>query len=120
MMDDFKIGDAVRLRMGGITELPLVIRSMKDSICLCVSECGNWSSWEADYSLELVNRPDPQADIKQAIREVLLSDEFIDAFTKKAFSTKLWAGLNYKPVSASDLAMWRMSEPVKEATNDPA
>ena len=89
MMDDFKIGDAVRLRMGGITELPLVIRSMKDSICLCVSECGNWSSWEADYSLELVNRPDPQADIKQAIREVLLSEEFMKAFAAAWMKTPI-------------------------------
>ena len=89
MMADFKIGDVVRLRMGGITELPLVIRSMKDSICLCVSECGNWSSWEADYSLELVNRPDPQADLKQAIRDVLLSEEFMKAFAAAWMKTPI-------------------------------
>ena len=121
-MTDFKIGDAVRLRMGGITELPLVIRSIKDSICLCVSECGNWSSWEADYSLELVNRPDPQADLKQAICEVLLSDEFLKAFAAAWMKTPIPMAT---PPTKRDqeliesLRDYPFGEPSTEATNDP-
>ena len=88
-MTDFKIGDVVRLKKDGITKLPLVIRSIKDSFCLCVSECGSFTSWQADYSLELVHRPDPQADIKQAIRKVLLGDEFMKAFAAAWMKTPL-------------------------------
>ena len=58
----------------------LIVRSKLNGFILCVSECGSRICWQTDCGLELVNRPDPQADIKQAIREVLLSDEFMTKF----------------------------------------
>ena len=113
MMADFKIGDVVRLKKDEPERLNLVLVKFDGQGAFGVSECGRRRTWAAFEDCELVHRPDPQADLKQAIREVLLSDEFMKAFTKKAFSTKLSAGLNYKPVSAADLAMWRMSEPTE-------
>ena len=88
-MTDFKIGDVVRMIDDAGTPEVLVVRSKLNGIILCVSECGSRACWEADYSLELVNRPDPQSDIKQAIREVLLSDEFMAAFAAAWMKTPL-------------------------------
>ena len=88
-MTEFKVGDAVRIIDDASTPEVLVVRSNQNGTILCVSECGSRTCWEADYSLELVNRPDPQADLKQAIREVLLSDEFMKAFSAAWMKTPL-------------------------------
>ena len=81
-MTDFKIGDVVRLKTDGPEREKLIVRDFDttDGQMLCRSECSQRIIWASPYSCELVHRPDPQADIKQAIREVLLSEEFMKAF----------------------------------------
>ena len=88
-MTDFKVGDVVRVIDDASTPEALVVRSNQKGFILCVSECGERACWEADYSLELVHRPDPLADIKQTIREVLLSDKFMRAFAAAWMKTPL-------------------------------
>lgn len=99
-MTDFKIGDVVRLKDDSPARVDLIVRGLftkvlheSDREAFCVSDCGQRILWARFDQLELVNRPDPQADLKQAIREVLLSDEFIEAFTKKAFGAKVEVAL---------------------------
>ena len=85
-MTNFKIGDVVRLKSDNDEKPNSVVRSIYldsekvSSEAFCVSECGKRIFWALSSNLELVNRPDPQADLKQAIREVLLSEEFMAAF----------------------------------------
>jgi hypothetical protein len=79
-MTKFKIGNVVRLKTDSPERLRLIVRSI-DSDCLeCTSECERRRVISHGDNFELVERPDPQADMKQAIREVLLSDEFMTAF----------------------------------------
>jgi uncharacterized protein YodC (DUF2158 family) len=81
-MKEFKIGDVVRLKTDGPGKLSLTLKCFDatDGTVLCKSECSRRTTWVETRELELVHRPDPQADIKQAIRDVLLSDEFMTAF----------------------------------------
>ena len=81
-MTDFKIGDVVRLKTDGPDKLSLTLRCFDatDGTVLCTSECSRRITRVKTWELDLINRPDPQADIKQAIREVLLSDEFLAKF----------------------------------------
>ena len=81
-MTDFKIGDVVRLKTDGPERLQMIVRDRDatDGQILCRSECSQRIIWASPYSCELVHRPDPQAELIQAIREVLLSDEFMAAF----------------------------------------
>ena len=95
-MTDFKIGDVVRVRDDSLTRLDVIIRGLftkvfheSDREAFCVSDCGQRIFWAKFDQIELVNRPDPQADIKQAIREVLLSDEFMEAFAAAWMRTPL-------------------------------
>jgi hypothetical protein len=59
----------------------------------------------------------------QAIREVLLSDEFMTKFAAAWMKTPLPISMQYESrheiINAKDLAMWGISEPATEATNDP-
>ena len=83
----FNVGDKVRLKQDDKDELPLIVRAVKDSnLCLCISNCGNRRLWCCDLELELI---ETQADLKQAIREVLLDDEFLAAFAKAWQKTPL-------------------------------
>ena len=111
-MTDFKIGDVVRLKKGAPETLRLVIRGIDPAngthVFLCISECGLRIRWSAIEEMELVNRPDPQADLKQAIREVLLGDEFLKAFAAAWMKT---------PIPIQEFAS---CEPSTEATDDPA
>ena len=90
-MTQFKIGDVVRLKTDGPDKLSLTLRcfDLTDGTVLCMSECSRRITWVKTWELELVNRPDPQADIKQAIREVLLSDEFLTKFAAAFIKTPL-------------------------------
>ena len=88
-MTKFKIGDAVRIIDDASTPDVLVVRKNDNGVILCVSECGCRACWEVDYSLELVNRPDPQADLIQAIREVLLSGDFMTKFAAAWMKTPI-------------------------------
>jgi hypothetical protein len=90
-MTDFKIGDVVRLKTDGPDKLSLTLRcfDLTDGTVLCMSECSRRITWVKTWELELVNRPDPQADIKQAIREVLLSDEFMTKFAAAWMKTPI-------------------------------
>ena len=96
-MTEFKVGDAVRIIDDASTPEVLVVRANQNGTILCVSECGSRTCWQADYSLELVNRPDPQADLIQAIREVLLSDEFMKAFSAAWMKTPLPIAMPCEP-----------------------
>ena len=95
-MTDFKIGDVVRVRDDSLTRLDVIVRGLftkvlheNDREAFCVSDCGQRIFWAKFDQLELVNRPDPQADLKQAIREVLLSGEFLGAFAAAWMKTPL-------------------------------
>ena len=94
-MTEFEIGDVVRLKSDDESDLDVVVRGNTRGILLCVSECGNRvvRSW-AD-KVVLVHRPDPHADIKQAIREVLLSDDFMKAFAAAWMKTPLPLAMQY-------------------------
>ena len=89
----YNVGDKVRLKLDAKDDTPLVIRAIKDAnLFLCVSSCGNRRLWCCEFELELV---ETQTDIKQAIRELLLSDEFLAAFAK--------AWLKTPPINESEL-----------------
>ena len=111
-MTEFKIGDVVRLKTDGPDKLKLIVRDRDatDGQILCRSECSQRIIWASPYSCELVHRPDPQADLKQAIREVLLSDEFMTKFAA-AFIKTPWP-------MAMPCDNFNFIEPI-EATNDP-
>ena len=79
-MTRFKIGDVVRLKTDEPGRLPLIVRDVEGDFLHCSSECERRRTTVHFPDAELVNRPDPQADLKQAIREVLLSEEFMAAF----------------------------------------
>ena len=110
-MKEFKVGDVVRLKKEKADSLKLVIRGVDTTnrirSYLCVSKCGQRISWAAFDEMQLVSRPDPQADLKQAIREVLLSDEFMLAFVIKFYGIK---------AEYADYA----KRPTTEPTHDPA
>ena len=79
-MTEFKIGDVVRLKTDEPGRLPLIVRDVEGDFLHCSSECERRRTTVHFPDAELVHRPDPQADLIQAIREVLLSDEFMTAF----------------------------------------
>ena len=130
-MTDFKIGDVVRLKDDSFTRLDLIVRGLftkvlheSDREAFCVSDCGQRILWAKFDQLELVNRPDPQADLKQAIREVLLSEEFMAAFAAAWMKTPLpylhdvsFGNLKPGETLIGDY-VW-LGEPATEATNDP-
>ena len=90
-MTEFNIGDVVRLKTDGPDTLPLIVKEFggDGKWAYCESKCLNMRGWEKLGDIELVNRPDPQADLKQAIREVLLSDEFMKAFAAALMKTPI-------------------------------
>jgi hypothetical protein len=79
-MTKFEIGDVVRLKTDSPKRLKLIVRSIDSDRLECTSECERRRVISHGDDFELVERPDPQADMKQAIREVLLSDEFMTTF----------------------------------------
>jgi len=85
-MTKFEIGDVVRLKTDSPKRLKLIVRSIDSDRLECTSECERRRVISHGDDFELVERPDPQADMKQAIREVLLSDEFMTAFAAAFFS----------------------------------
>ena len=94
-MTDFKIGDVVRLKTDEPERLPLIIKEYDGNGAMCRSECGRRCTWAAFSDFELITRPDPQADIKQAIREVLLSDEFMKAFAAAWMKTPIPLAMHF-------------------------
>ena len=129
-MTEFKIGDVVRIRDDSLTRLDVIVRGLftkvlheSDREAFCVSDCGQRIFWAKFDQLELVNRPDPQADLKQAIREVLLSDEFMKAFAAAWMKTPIPIAI---PPTMRDqeliesLRDYPFGEPTTEARNDPA
>ena len=108
MMADFKIGDVVRLKGDGPERLPLILKEFDGDGALFRSECGRRCTWADFVSVELIERRDPKAELQQAIREVLLSDEFMGAFAAAFMKT---------PIPIQEFAF---CEPSNEATNDQA
>ena len=88
-MADFKVGDIVRLKTDEPERLPLILKEFDGDGALFRSECGRRCTWAAFDEVELIDRRDPQTDIKQAIREVLLSDEFMAKFAAAWMKTPL-------------------------------
>ena len=121
-MTEFKIGDVVRFKEDKEGDINVIVKAI-DGYLLCVSACGERWVRATSFGVELVHRPDPQADIKQAIREVLLSVEFMEAFAAAWMKTPLPIAMQnesrHEIINAKDLAMWGISEPATEATNDP-
>ena len=97
----YKSGDVVRLKTDEPERLPLIVRAIETqshgNFTLCVSECGKRISWADPNALGLISRPDPQADMVQAIREVLLSDEFMKAFAAAWMKTLILIGEYTEP-----------------------
>lgn len=82
----FKINDRVRLKHDNKENPSLTVRSeVGGQRFLCISDCGQRMVWACDRELELVER---NTDLKQAIREVLLSEDFLEEFAK-AFASNL-------------------------------
>jgi len=88
-MTKFKIGDVVRLKTDEPYKVPLIVKEFLSDSVRCKSECGRRCAWAAIADLELIERRDPQADMKQAIREVLLSDEFMTMFAAAFLSASV-------------------------------
>ena len=108
-----KIGDIVRLKGDTERDINVVVRAIQDGYMLCVSNCGErWVRvWRTGH--ELVHRPDPQAELQQAIREVLLSKELLEPLTA-AFSAISVQAIA-KAVADELRGSWanRLTEPVK-------
>ena len=100
-MTEFKIGDVVRLKKDEPERLNLVLVKFDGQGAFGVSECGRRRTWAEFEDCELVHRPDPQADLKQAIREVLLGDEFMAKFAAAWMKT---------PIPIQELAIGEPSE----------
>ena len=125
-MKEFKVGDVVRLKKDKADSLKLVIRGVdttsKIRSYLCVSECGQRIRWAFFDEMELINRPDPQADLMQAIRDVLLSDEFMAKFAAAWMKTPLPLSMQYDNRDGErikSLTDYPFVEPAKEAPNEP-
>ena len=122
-MMNFKIGDAVRLKSDGTDDLMLIIRGVNGAWAYCESKCLNRRQWEKLGDMELV-RPDPQADLIQAIREVLLSDEFMKAFAA-AFRSEVVSEYTFSDeVRSLEHPIPGVNQPMRkdlatEVTNDP-
>lgn len=82
----FKINDRVRLKYDNKENPALTVRSeVNGQGFLCISDCGQRMIWATTQELELV---ESNFDLKEAIREVLLSDQFVKTFAE-AMSSKL-------------------------------
>ena len=126
-MSDFKIGDVVKSKSDSDKQPNLVVRSIflgnenVDSEAFCVSECGRRMFWAKVDHLELVHRPDPHADLTQAIREVLLSDEFMAAFAAAWMKTPIPLAMHFDSKDGEriqSLADYPFGEPAKGVSND--
>lgn len=87
---EFRIGDRVRFKHDASEIAVLVVRAnLGQAGLLCVSECGKRIAWAQPEEVDLDHRPGPTAnnEIQQAIREVLLSDEFLKAFSRAYMET---------------------------------
>ena len=96
-MTNFKIGDVVRLKTDGPDTLPLIVKEFggDGKWAYCESKCLNMRGWEKLGDIELVRSLDPQPDIVQAIREVLLGDEFTKAFAAAWMKTPLPLAMHF-------------------------
>ena len=96
-MTNFKIGDVVRLKTDGPDTLPLIVKEFggDGKWAYCESKCLNMRGWEKLGDIELVRSLDPQPDIVQAIREVLLGDEFPKAFAAAWMKTPLPLAMHF-------------------------
>jgi len=83
----FNIGDRVRLKHDNKENPSLMVRSeVHGQRFLCISDCGQRMVWATTHELELV---ESNFDLKQAIREVLLSKEFLESFAEAWMKTPL-------------------------------
>lgn len=106
---EFRIGDRIRFKHDASDIAVLVIRAtLGHAGLLCVSECGKRVAWAQPEELDLEHRPGPTSkdEIQQAIREVLLSDEFLAAFAAAWMKTPLIhkseLDLSIEPITGSE------------------
>ena len=120
-MKEFKVGDVVRI-VGGSSR-KWKIDSFFDGKARIVFRK------KLDYGMQLVELKDivlvdPQADMKQAIREVLLSDEVLKAFSE-AFRSEAVSQYTFSDeVRSLEHPIPGVNRPMRkdlatEATNDP-
>lgn len=116
-MTNFEIGDVVRFKGDSPDRLKLIVRDIEHGFASCVSDCEKRRVHAWLTEIELVDRPDPQAELKQAIREVLLSDEFMAKFAAAWMKTPLPLAMNYNTgfeiKNGSELAPMPESEPTR-------
>ena len=89
---EFRIGDKIRFKHDASEIAVLVVRAtLGHAGLLCVSECGKRVAWAQPEEVDLDHRPGPAAneEIQKAIREVLLSDEFLAAFAAAWLKTPI-------------------------------
>ena len=89
---EFRIGDRVRFKHDASEIAVLVVRAtLGHAGLLCVSECGRRVAWAQPDEVDLDHRPGPTTnnEIQQAIREVLLSEEFLAAFAAAWLKTPI-------------------------------
>ena len=100
---EFRIGDRIRFKHDASEITVLVVRAMLGHAgLLCVSECGKRVAWAQPEEVDLDQRPGPTAkeEIQQAIREVLLSEEFLKAFAAAWMKTPILHTL--EPITGSE------------------
>jgi hypothetical protein len=98
-MTKFKIGDCVRRKGDGPDKEKLIIRHFAKGDFLAISENGNRVAWLKERDIELI---EPAInDLKQAIREVLLSDELLAAFARAWMKTPVLheSDMNLEPTT---------------------
>ena len=120
----FNIGDRVRFKHDASEITVLVVRAtLGHAGLLCVSECGRRVAWAQPDEVDLDHRPGPTAkdEIKQAIREVLLSEEFLAAFAAAWLKTPILheSGLNleipedaFQPIATLQATSQATLEPI--------
>lgn len=106
---EFRIGDRIRFKHDASEITFLVDRAtLGHAGLLCISECGKRVAWAQPDEVDLEHRPGPTAkeEIKQAIREVLLSEEFLKAFAAAWVKTPILheseLNLKLEPITGSE------------------
>jgi hypothetical protein len=104
-MTTFKIGDCVRRKGDGPDKEKLIVRHFAKGDFLAISENGKRVAWLKERELELI---EPAInELKQAIREVLLSEDFLAAFAMAWMKTPV--------IELREMNL----EPTKEQPNEP-
>lgn len=110
----FKINDRVRLKHDNKENPSLTVRSeVHGQRFLCISDCGQRMIWATTHELEIV---ESNFDLKQAIREALLSEEFLKAFAAAWLKTPILHKSELNLIVADETRPYKSwNEIIKEA-----